>query len=100
MIYNLCSYILILIITIIFQKYIARGVERMFTWQMECLSNQLVMQERKNLVYSAPTSAGKTFVAEILLIKTVLERNKKVIFILPFVSVVREKMYYFQVRYI
>jgi len=69
----------------------------MFTWQMECLSNHKVMHERKNLVYSAPTSAGKTLVAEILLIKTILEIKKKVIFILPFVSVVREKMYYFQV---
>ncbi|XP_050459690.1 DNA polymerase theta [Cataglyphis hispanica] len=80
----------------ILQKYISRGVHCMFAWQMECLSNHQVMQERKNLVYSAPTSAGKTLVAEILLIKTVLERQKKVIFILPFVSVVREKMYYFQ----
>ncbi|XP_072765090.1 DNA polymerase theta isoform X2 [Anoplolepis gracilipes] len=81
---------------ILYNKYIARGVDCMFTWQMECLSNDQVMQERKNLVYSAPTSAGKTLVAEILLIKTILERKKKVIFILPFVSVVREKMYYFQ----
>lgn len=87
-----------MIVIIIFQKYISRGVDCMFAWQMECLSNHQVMQERKNLVYSAPTSAGKTLVAEILLIKTVLERKKKVIFILPFVSVVREKMYYFQVR--
>lgn len=99
--YKLLQHIYIhtyIILTVIFKKYIARGVEFMFTWQMECLSNHKVIQEKQNLVYSAPTSAGKTLVAEILLIKTVLERQKKVIFILPFVSVVREKMYYFQVR--
>ncbi|XP_014469442.1 PREDICTED: DNA polymerase theta isoform X2 [Dinoponera quadriceps] len=61
----------------ILQKYIAHGVENMFTWQMECLSNHKIMQDKQNLVYSAPTSAGKTLIAEILLIKTVLERQKK-----------------------
>lgn len=69
----------------------------MLSWQMECLSNENVIMHNKNLIYTAPTSAGKTLVAEMIVIKTVLERRKKVIFILPFVSVVREKMYYFKV---
>lgn len=80
----------------ILQKYKSKSIVEMFQWQADCLSNKSVLQERKNLVYSAPTSAGKTLVAEILAIKTVIENDKKVVIILPFVSVVREKMFYFR----
>ncbi|XP_043272294.1 DNA polymerase theta [Venturia canescens] len=80
----------------ILRKYESHGITSMFPWQVECLSNAKLIERNRNLVYSAPTSAGKTLVAEILVIKTILERKKKVIFILPFISVVREKMYYFQ----
>lgn len=78
-------------------EYKRKGVEKMFQWQCDCLQNSKVLFEGENLVYSAPTSSGKTLVSEILMIKNILERKKKVLFILPFVSIVREKIYFLQV---
>ncbi|XP_033623977.1 DNA polymerase theta isoform X1 [Fukomys damarensis] len=79
----------------VLQKYHSFGVKQMFEWQAECLLLGQVL-EGKNLVYSAPTSAGKTLVAELLILKCVLEMRKKALFILPFVSVAKEKKYYLQ----
>ncbi|CAH6792318.1 DNA polymerase theta [Phodopus roborovskii] len=79
----------------VLEKYHSFGVKEMFEWQAECLLLGQVL-EGKNLVYSAPTSAGKTLVAELLILKRVLEMRKKALFILPFVSVAKEKKYYLQ----
>ncbi|KYO22450.1 DNA polymerase theta isoform B [Alligator mississippiensis] len=79
----------------VLEKYHSLGVVHMFEWQAECLMLGQVL-EGKNLVYSAPTSAGKTLVAELLILKRVLETHKKALFILPFVSVAKEKKYYLQ----
>ncbi|XP_072469974.1 DNA polymerase theta [Notamacropus eugenii] len=79
----------------VLEKYQSFGVVQMFEWQAECLLLGQVLEGR-NLVYSAPTSAGKTLVAELLILKRVLEMRKKALFILPFVSVAKEKKYYLQ----
>ncbi|KAH6926789.1 hypothetical protein HPB50_022174 [Hyalomma asiaticum] len=71
--------------------YGRRGVRRMFPWQLECLRTGNVLAGAGNLVYSAPTSAGKTLVAEILMLKRILETKTKAFLVLPFVSLAREK---------
>ncbi|XP_050826998.1 DNA polymerase theta isoform X1 [Serinus canaria] len=79
----------------VLEKYHSLGVVQMFEWQAECLMLGQVLEGR-NLVYSAPTSAGKTLVAELLILKRVLETRKKALLILPFVSVAKEKKCYLQ----
>ncbi|XP_036368703.1 DNA polymerase theta-like isoform X2 [Octopus sinensis] len=79
----------------ILQQYHILGIREMFQWQAECLSTGQTLNGG-NLVFSAPTSAGKTMVAELLIFKRVLETKKKAIMILPFVSVAHEKVQYFK----
>jgi ATP-dependent helicase YprA (DUF1998 family) len=72
--------------------YASKGIASLYPWQHECLSLPHV-QRNGNLIYCLPTSGGKTLVAELLALKTMLqEPGKDVLFLLPYVSLVHEKV--------
>eukprot|EP00729_Bicosta_minor_P001605 gene1605-6_t len=78
------------------ERYLAEKYTHLFPWQAECMAKAL--SNTKHLVYSAPTSAGKSLVAELLAIRTVAlgpktrtGKNKKVLFCLPFRALTAEK---------
>ena len=50
---------------------------KLFKWQEEVLGKDGVLDGSRNLLYSAPTSAGKTLVSDIIVGRRVSE-NKKV----------------------
>ncbi|KAI5071714.1 hypothetical protein GOP47_0013965 [Adiantum capillus-veneris] len=70
--------------------YAKKGLMKLYPWQVDCLQLNGVL-EGKNLIYCASTSAGKSLVAEILMLRKVISTGKKALLVLPYVSICSEK---------
>ena len=77
----------------ILEAYAARGITSLFGWQAAALATPGVLEEALNLLYTAPTSGGKTVVAEVLALRRLQEggAHAKALFVLPFRAIVAEK---------
>ncbi|RHW70854.1 DNA polymerase theta (helicase domain only) [Trypanosoma brucei equiperdum] len=67
-----------------------RGIKKLYNWQHEVLMRDDI-RAGGSLVYSLPTSGGKTLVAEISLLRCLINRGQSCLFVLPFVSLAEEK---------
>ena len=71
----------------------ALGIDSIYPWQSSCLLGRGILTGERNLVYSAPTGGGKSLVADVLMLKRVIEDPvKKAILVVPYVALVQEKL--------
>ena len=69
------------------------GIHSIYPWQSSCLLGRGLLDGKKNLVYTAPTGGGKSLVADVLMLKRVIEDpSRKAILVLPYVALVQEKL--------
>ena len=74
------------------ERYAELGIEELFAWQRCCLAESGVLEGR-NLIYSAPTSGGKTLIAEMAIAMRLKQfKKKKILFIVPYVAMAAEKV--------
>ncbi|KAE8148023.1 hypothetical protein BDV25DRAFT_159149 [Aspergillus avenaceus] len=74
-------------------NFAAVGVHSIYPWQASCLLAPGLLEGKKHLVYTAPTGGGKSLVADVLMLKRIIENpTRKAILVLPYVALVQEKM--------
>ncbi|VDM96824.1 unnamed protein product [Thelazia callipaeda] len=68
-----------------------RKISAFYDWQDQCLSDEHLLSG-SNMILSVTTGAGKTVIAEVLMLREIIIRKKSCIFILPYVAIVQEKI--------
>ena len=72
------------------RAFASAGIANLWPWQVDCLSSE-ALAKGKNFLMSLPTSAGKSLIAEVMLLRCVTQLRKKALLILPYVCLVVEK---------
>lgn len=74
-------------------NFAALGVRSIYPWQASCLLAKGLLSGERHLVYTAPTGGGKSLVADVLLLKRIIENpGRKALLVLPYVALVQEKL--------
>ncbi|THV49571.1 hypothetical protein BGAL_0188g00050 [Botrytis galanthina] len=75
------------------ENFAALGIKSIYPWQSECLIRSGALAGQRNLVYTAPTGGGKSLVADVLMLKKIIQNpEKKALLVLPYVALVQEKL--------
>ena len=74
-----------------------RGISRLTPPQEKAVSEGLL--DRRNLVVASPTASGKTLIAEIACVRTVLSSRQKAVYVAPMRALVSEKFSEFKEAY-
>jgi hypothetical protein len=75
------------------QNFATLGIKSIYPWQSKCLLANGLINGTGNFVYTAPTGGGKSLVADVLMLKKVIDNpEKKAILVLPYVALVQEKL--------
>ena len=67
------------------------GIRSLYDWQEQCIREILSAPDLGSVVYSAPTSGGKSLVADLILIRRLLYEGKRALIVCPFVSICKER---------
>jgi helicase len=80
-----------------FYKILEKDITKLRPAQEKAIKKGLL--ERKNLLVCTPTASGKTLIAELAALKSIIEGNGKAIYIVPLKALASEKYKDFKKRY-
>ncbi|PYI15226.1 DNA-directed DNA polymerase theta [Aspergillus violaceofuscus CBS 115571] len=79
--------------SVLVANWAAIGLKSIYQWQAACLLTPGLLDGSRHLVYTAPTGGGKSLVADVLMIKRIIDNpGRKAILVLPYVALVQEKL--------